>query len=161
MLLTRTFKRLIPKAKPISGSSEFLAWRQQFLLGRLQLLAWVVLSVLILATVLHLSVIIPSLNVSGKPEVAFGADRLRVYLITTISQILSVLVGVLVTQSLWIRQTPERVFLLFNALVLLPMQVVAALRGEVSFDSELWLIYFAIQGILVPVYWQLHVRHRL
>ncbi|NJP08709.1 MAG: HAMP domain-containing histidine kinase [Leptolyngbyaceae cyanobacterium RU_5_1] len=52
---------------------------------------------------------------------------------------------------------PERVFLLFNALVLLPMQVLAALRGEVSFDGELWLIYYAIQAILVPVHWQLHV----
>jgi signal transduction histidine kinase len=157
MKLPRTLKRLIPKAKPISMSSEFLAWRQQFLPGRLQLLAWIVLIVLILVTVLNLTVTIPSLNASGDPKFAFGAARLRVYLTTTISQILSVFVGVLVTQSRWIRQTPERVFLLFNALVLLPMQVVAALRGEVSFDGEIWLIYFAIQAILVPVYWQLHV----
>jgi signal transduction histidine kinase len=157
MWLIHTLKRLIPKAKPISVSSEFLAWRQQFLPGRLQLLAWVVLIVLILVTVLHLTVSIPSLNASGDPKFAFGAARLRAYLTTTISQILSVFVGVLVTQSRWIRQTPERVFLLFNALVLLPMQVVAALRGEVSFDGEIWLIYFAIQAILVPVYWQLHV----
>jgi signal transduction histidine kinase len=157
MSLIRKLKRLIPATRPISASSEFLAWRQQFLPGRLQLLAWTVLIVLVLVTVLHLTVTIPSLNATGDPKVAFGADRLRDYLSNTISQILSVFVGVLVTQSRWVRQTPERVFLLFNALVLLPMQVVAALRGEVSFDGEIWLIYFAIQAILVPVYWRLHL----
>ena len=156
-LVMRTLKRWISTVKPISTSSEFLAWRQQFLPGRLQLLAWVVLIILILVTMLHLTVTIPSLNASGDPKVAFSADRLRAYLANTISQILSVFVGVLITRSRWIRQSPERVFLLFNALVLLPMQVVAAFRGEVSFDSEIWLIYFAIQAILVPVHWQLHL----
>ena len=156
-MVMRTLKRLIPTAKPIPASSEFLAWRQRFLPGRLQLLAWIVLIVFILATVLHLTVIIPSLNASGDPKVAFSAERLRVYLITTISQISSVFVGVLIAQSRWIRQTPERVFLLFSAMVLLPIQVVAAFRGEVSFDGEIWLIYFAIQAILVPVHWQLHL----
>lgn len=153
----RILKRLISTAKPISASSEFLVWRQQFLPGRLQLLAWVVLIVLILVTALHLTVTIPSLNASGDPKVAFGVDRLRTYLTNTISQILSVFVGVLITRSRWVQQRPEQVFLLFNALVLLPMQVVAAFRGEVSFDSEIWLIYFAIQAILVPVHWQLHL----
>jgi signal transduction histidine kinase len=157
MSLIRKLNRLIPPTRPISASSEFLAWRQQFLPGRLQLLAWTVLIVLILVTVLHLTITIPSLNATGDPKVAFDADRVRAYLTNTISQIVSVFVGVLVTRSRWIRQTPERVFLLFNALVLLPMQVVAALRGEVSFDGEIWLIYFAIQAILVPVYWRLHV----
>lgn len=157
MRLIRTVKRLIPTGKPSSASAEFLAWRQQFLPGRLQLLAWSVLVVLILVTVLHLTVTIPSLNATGDPKWAFDADRLRDYLTVSISHILSVSVGVLVTRSRWTRQMPERGFLVFNALVLLPTQVIAALQGEVSFDSEIWLIYFAIQAILVPVYWRLHV----
>jgi signal transduction histidine kinase len=157
MRLIRTVKRLIPPAKPSSASSEFLVWRQQFLPGRLQLLAWSILIVLILVTVLHLTVTIPSLNESGDPKLIFDADRLRDYLTVAISHILSVSIGVLLTRSRWTRRTPERGFFVFNALVLLPTQAIAALQGEVSFDSEIWLIYFAIQAILVPVHWRLHV----
>jgi signal transduction histidine kinase len=157
MRLIRTVKQLIPMTKPSSASSEFLAWRQQFLPGRLQLLAWSVLIVLILVTVLHLTVTIPSLNATGDPKLAFNADRLRDYLTVAISHILSVSIGIWVTRSRWIHQMPERGFLVFNALVLLPTQVIAALQGEVSFDSEIWLIYFAIQAILVPVHWRLHI----
>lgn len=157
MRLIRTVKRLIPTAKPSSASSEYLAWRQQFLPGRLHLLTWVVLIVLILVTVLHLTVTIPSLNATGDPKYVFGAERLRTYLTVGISQILSVSAGVLLTRSRWVRQTPERVFLLVNALVLLPTQILAALRGAVSFDGEIWLIYFSVQAILVPVHWRLHL----
>lgn len=149
-------KQLLPSVRKIPESSEFLAWRQQFLPGRLQMLARIVLIVLILVTVLHLTVTIPSLNATGDPKFAFGANRLQAYLTNAISQILSVFVGVLITQSRWIQQAPERVFLLFNALVLLPMQVIATLRGEASFDGEIWLIYYAVQAILVPVHWRLH-----
>lgn len=156
MRLIHTVKRLVPTAKPSSASSEFLVWRHQFLPGRLQLLAWSVLIVLILVTVLHLTVTIPNLNASGDPKLTFDVTRLRNYLIVAISHILSVSIGILVTRSRWTRQTPKRGFLVFNALVLLPTQVIAALQGEVSFDSEIWLIYFAIQAILVPVHWRLH-----
>lgn len=155
----QVIKRFIPTIKTISmsSSSEFLIWRKQFLRERLQLLAWIVVIIFLLAITLHLTVIIPSLNASGDPNVAFAGDRLRTYWMATISQIASVSIGVLLTKSRWIRKTPKRVFLLFATLVLLPIQVVAAFRGEVSFDGEIWLIYFAMQAILVPVYWQLHL----
>lgn len=157
MWLTRKLKRLLPSPESMSTPAEFLTWRQQFFPGRLHLLAWIVLIVLILVTVLNLTVTIPSLNASGDPKFMFGPDRMRVYLESTISQILGVFVGVLITRSRWMVEAPKQVFLVFNALVLLPPQALAALRGEVSFDGETWLIYFAVQAILVPVHWPLHV----
>lgn len=157
MRLMRIIKQLISSAKTTSVSPEFLAWRQQFFPGRIQLLAWIVLIVLILVTVLNLKVTIPGLNATGDPKLAFDADRLQAYLETAISQIVSVFLGLLITQSSWVRQTPIQVFLLFNALVIFPPQVTAALRGEVSFDGATWLIYFAVQAILIPVHWRLHI----
>lgn len=107
--------------------------------------------------VLNLTVTIPSFNASGNPKLMFGADRLRIFLQSTISQIFSVCFGVFIVRSPWVQKTPEGVFLLFNGLVLFPAQITAALHGEVNFDGETWLIYYAIQAILIPVHWRLHL----
>jgi hypothetical protein len=90
-------------------SQEFLAWRHRFLFNRVRLLVWVVLIVLLLVTILNLALNIPSLNASGNPEMAFGAERTLRYVQTSGTQILSVLLCLLLLKHPSMRAQPRTV----------------------------------------------------
>jgi signal transduction histidine kinase len=161
MGLIHTFQRFIRRLALPSQintvSSEFLAWRQQFFTERLQLLAWIVWIVLILVTLLNLTVVIPSLNSTGDPKLMFSYARMQNYLERALSQVICFSIGLLICRSPWIHQAPVKVFLIFNALILLPSQIQAALYGGISLDSEIWLIFYPLQAFLIPVHWRLQV----
>ncbi|MBW4565389.1 MAG: hypothetical protein KME32_30760 [Mojavia pulchra JT2-VF2] len=48
-------------------------------------------------------------------------------------------------------------FLLLGGLVLMPSQIIATLRGKASFDGDMWILFYAIQAILIPVHWRSHL----
>ena len=156
-LFQRFIKRLTLPSPINSVSSEFLAWRQQFFIERIQLLAWVVWIVLILVTLLNLTVVIPSLNGTGDPRLVFSYARTQNYLERALSQVICFSIGLLICRSPWIHRSPVKVFLAFNALVLLPSQIQAALYGGISLDSEIWTVFYPLQAFLVPVHWRLQV----
>jgi len=161
MGLIHTFQRFIRRLALPSQintvSSEFLAWRQQFFTERLQLLAWIVWIVLILVTLLNLTVVIPSLNSTGDPKLMFSYARMQNYLERALTQVICFSIGLLICRSPWIHQAPVKVFLLFNALILLPSQIQAALYGGISLDSEIWLIFYPLQAFLIPIHWRLQL----
>lgn len=161
MGLIHTFQRFIRRLALPSQintvSSEFLAWRQQFFIERIQLLAWVVWIVLILVTLLNLTVVIPSLNGTGDPKLMFSYARTQNYLERALSQVICFSIGLLICRSPWIHRAPVKVFLTFNALVLLPSQIQAALYGGISLDSEIWIIFYPLQAFLIPIHWRLQV----
>ncbi|MCP6757218.1 MAG: HAMP domain-containing histidine kinase [Fischerella sp. CENA71] len=157
--MIRLIKRIISKIapNPVIITSEFLAWRQQFLYSRIRLLAWVVLIVLVIVTIFHLTIAIPSLNVSGDPKLEFDGKRMREYLEDAVTQILSVGIGLLLAKSNIFQKSPQRMFLLLSALVLMPSQIIATFRGQATFDEDMWILFYAIQAILIPVYWRSHL----
>ncbi|BAZ36639.1 multi-sensor signal transduction histidine kinase (plasmid) [Calothrix sp. NIES-4101] len=159
IFVIRFINRLRSKVKPNHAivSSEFLGWRQQFLSSRIRLLAWVVLIISVMATTLNVILIIPSLNASGDPKLAFDTVRIRQYLEVAVTQILSVGMGLLLAKSRVFSQSPERMFLLLSGLVLMPSQIIATVRGQASFDGGTWILFYAIQAILIPVNWRSHL----
>jgi signal transduction histidine kinase len=154
-LLNRIRSKICPDRSV--ASLEFLEWRRQFLSNRISLLAWIVLIISIMAIALNLIVVIPSLNASGKPELAFDTGRMREYLEVAVTQILSIGVGLLLAKSRTLSQPPERMFLLLSGLVLMPSQIIATARGQASFDGGMWILFYAIQAILIPVNWRSHL----
>ncbi|MBD2342420.1 hypothetical protein H6G64_36560 [Calothrix sp. FACHB-156] len=159
IFIIRFINRLKSQIKPNYAiiSSEFLGWRQQFLFSRIRLLAWVILIISVMATTLNLTLIIPSLNASGDPKLAFDAVRIRQYLEVAVTQILSVGMGLLLAKSRVFSKSPERMFLLLSGLVLMPSQIIATVRGQASFDGGAWMLFYAIQAILIPVNWRSHL----
>jgi signal transduction histidine kinase len=160
MRAIKALRQLWQPARTVA-SPEFLAWRQRFLSDRIPLLAWVALIVLILITVLNISITIPSLNVSGDPKLTFDPVKLREYLEAVVAQILSIGVFLLLFKNHRLQQLPERMFLLFSGMFLLSIQLIAALHGQVRFDALGWIFFYAMQAILIPVYWRLHVLSQL
>ncbi|WP_332997036.1 sensor histidine kinase [Scytonema sp. PRP1] len=138
-------------------SEEFLAWRHRFLFNRVRLLVWVVLIVLLLVTILNLTINIPSLNALGNPQMAFGAERTLRYMLTSGTQIVSVLLCLLLLKHPSMRAHPERLFLLFAWSVLLSPQIIDTFYKEARFDAGDWILFYAIQAILIPVQWRLHI----
>jgi signal transduction histidine kinase len=138
-------------------SSEFWTWRQQFFLNRIQLLAWVFLIVLIMVLILNVTITIPSLNASGDTKLAFSAERMREYLKVAVCQILGTGIYLLLAKSYIFQKFPEKMFLLLSGLILMPSQVIATLKGQASFDANVWILFYAIQAILVPVNWRAHL----
>lgn len=123
----------------------------------MQILMCIMLGVLLLMFWVNVSITIPMVNASGSPKVQIDSIRFDIYLQSVVSQIIGVCIGIGVLRSRWGKDYPERTFIGFNALVLLPAQLVAALHGEINFDGETWFIYYAIQAIIVPVHWRLHL----
>ncbi|MBD2683639.1 MULTISPECIES: sensor histidine kinase KdpD [Nostoc] len=157
--MRRLINHISSKNQPntVIFSSEFLAWRQQFIPSRIRLLAWVVFIVLVMVTIFHITITIPSLNASGDPKLIFDAKRMREYLEVAVTQILSVGIGLLLAKSRVFQKSPERMFLLLSGLVLMPSQIIATLRGQASFDGDMWILFYAIQAILIPVHWRSHL----
>ncbi len=153
-LINQIMSKIQPN--PVIFSSEFLAWRQQFLPGRIRLLAWIILIVLVMVTIFHLTVTIPSLNALGDPKLIFDTNRMHQYLQVAVTQIISVGIGLLLAKYNVFQKSPERMFLLLSGLVLMPSQIIATLRGQASFDGEMWILFYAIQAILIPVHWRSH-----
>ncbi len=138
-------------------SQEFLAWRHRFLFNRIRLLGWVVLIVLLLVTILNLAINIPNFNASGNPQLAFGTERMLKYVQTSGIQILSVLLCLVLLKHPSMREQPQRLFLLLTWSVLLSPQIIDTFYGEARFDAGDWILFYAIQAILIPVHWRLHI----
>ncbi len=153
----QTVTHLAERFRRRSPSAEFLAWRKRFLFRRVQLLAWVILGALVLAGAVTWLVVIPSLNATGDPALVIDVDRLWNDLRDIGLQFLGILLFLVILRTLDLRQSPERLFLLLSWLVLLPPHLRAILRGEAQFDSGTWILVFAMQAILVPVQWRLHL----
>ncbi|HEY9634795.1 MAG TPA: hypothetical protein V6D14_15440 [Coleofasciculaceae cyanobacterium] len=131
-----------------SPSAEFLAWRDQFLFRRVQLLAWVILIVLLLAGGMAVLVVIPSLTAAGATvnvkRIWQDARDIGIYTI-------GILVALMLCYRPFFRRYPDRLFLALSWLVLLPSHLHSILRGEAQFDSGTWLLVFSMQALLVPV----------
>ncbi|MBW4601958.1 MAG: HAMP domain-containing histidine kinase [Calothrix sp. FI2-JRJ7] len=143
-----------------TASPDFLRWRQQFLFDRVGLLAWVLIVALLLATALSILVIIPSLNATGETKQALNARRFLNDIPDAAIQILSILLFLIIRHYRG-RRSPEVLFLILNWMVLLPPHLHALIRGEAQFDSGTWLVVYAMQAILVPVHWRLHIISQL
>jgi signal transduction histidine kinase len=140
-----------------SPSAEFLAWRKQFLFRRVQLLAWVILGALVLAGAVTWLAVIPSLNATGDPNLAINVQQLWDDLRDISLQFFTIGLFLVVVRMFDLRRSPESLFLLLSWMVLLPPHLHALSRGEAQFDSGTWILVFAMQAILVPVQWRLHV----
>jgi signal transduction histidine kinase len=156
MLVLRWMKTQIAgwQAAQVKASPEFLAWRSRFLFDRVRLFGWTILAVLVLAGSMTVLVVIPSLTAAGAAvnveRVWRDAQDIGIYMV-------GLLIGLVLCQRPRWRQHPESLFLLLSWLILLPSHVHAIERGEAQFDSGTWLLVFAMQAILVPVQWRLHV----
>lgn len=142
------------QAAQVNASQEFLAWRSRFLFDRVRLLAWIILAALLVAGSVAVLAIIPSLTAAGK---AVDVERVWIDTRDVGIQIVAILMGLALCQRPLFRRHPERLFLLFSWLVLLPPHFHAIQRGEAQFDTGTWILVFAMQAILVPVHWRLHV----
>jgi len=162
----RYFKRLRqvlrPRA-PENGSTaaadpaSFLTWRHQFLLKRSRLLTAVVLLLLLLVTSLTLAVVIPTLNATGNPDLMITGARFWRYLQIVTVEILGLSLCLLLPHYRWFREHPAWLLLLPAWAMMLVPQFVALLRGNAQFDGDVWLLFYAIQALLVPVRWRLHL----
>lgn len=137
--------------------TPFLAWRYRFLQRRSQVLSVVVLCLLVGITALNIIVFIPMMNASGDPKLAFGPQQWADYLQVAMVEIAAVSVCVVLPYVRYFRQRAALVMLLLAwGLMLLP-QAVVAFRGEALFDADVWILFYAIQALLVPVHWRLHL----
>lgn len=141
----------------VADLSPFLIWRQQFLLKRSRLLTAIVLLLLLLVTGLTLTVVIPTLNATGDPDLMITGGRFWRYLQIVIVEILGLSLCLLLPRYRWFREHPAWLLLLPAWAMMLVPQFVALLRGNAQFDGDVWLLFYAIQALLVPVRWRLHL----
>ncbi|HEY9879201.1 MAG TPA: HAMP domain-containing sensor histidine kinase [Leptolyngbyaceae cyanobacterium] len=123
----------------------------------MRLLTWVILILLLGVTLLNLTVTIPMINNAGDPDTVFDADRLFRYLQIAIVQILGISLCALLPRYRYFKERPEVVFLLLPWVMMLLPQFIAALRGQAQFDVDIWILFYAVQALLVPVQWRLHL----
>ncbi|HLP89530.1 MAG TPA: HAMP domain-containing sensor histidine kinase [Nostocaceae cyanobacterium] len=157
MLLARYSNALSTIVQPAKVSLEFLQWRHQLLLNRLPWLIGVTLIALLMIIFLNLFLTIPSLNASGDPKLAFGDEKLYQYFHFSITQILGLLLCVVLLKHQGMRHHPQRLFLLVSFCLLLTPQIISTIYGNSHFDPLAWILFYAIQAILIPVHWQLHL----
>jgi signal transduction histidine kinase len=138
-------------------SQEFLDWRHHLLVNRLRWLVWMMLSTILFICVLNWTVIIPSFNASGDPRLIFNDEKLIKYWQMIITQILGAFLCFILLKHPSTRQHPQRLFLLVSISILLTPQIIASTHREISFSAGDWIVYYAIQAILIPVHWRLHV----
>jgi signal transduction histidine kinase len=147
--------------QPTAASEEFSTWRHQLLMKRLPWLIWVTLIVLSIIILLTLILTIPALNASGDPRLAFGADKLYKYLQFSLAQVLGLILCVVLLRHQSTRRHPQRLFLLLSSCLLLIPQIISSIYGEAQFDPLAWILFYAIQAILIPVHWRLHLLSQI
>lgn len=140
---------------PAPHSQEFLVWRHHFLHDRVRLLAQVVWITLVLLD--GLTVILPCIQALATPGPALPSPNLGLALPVALSQILGVLLCLGIVNHPSFLRYPERLFLLLSGVVLLLPQIIATLQGQARFDVMAWILFYALQAILIPIQWQLHV----
>jgi signal transduction histidine kinase len=137
--------------------APFLTWRHRFLQRRSRVLSAVVLFLVVGISALNVAIVIPMMNASGDPKLAFGPQQWADYLQVMTVEVAAVSVCVMLPYMRYFRQRPDLVMLLLAwGLMLLP-QMMVAFRGEALFDADVWILFYAIQALLVPVHWRLHL----
>ncbi|HEY9735663.1 MAG TPA: HAMP domain-containing sensor histidine kinase, partial [Trichocoleus sp.] len=105
----------------------------------------------------NLTVVIPMINAAGDPDVFFDAARMFRYLQVAVVQLLGVSLCILLPRYRYFRERPEVALLLLAWVLMLLPQFMATLRGQAQFDVDIWILFYAIQALLVPVHWRLHL----
>jgi signal transduction histidine kinase len=144
-------------ASSAAAKPPFLQWRHHFLSKRVRLLTWIVLSLLVGVTLLNLTVVIPMINAAGDPDNVFDAARMFRYLQVAVVQVLGLSLCALLPRYRYFKERPGIVMLLLAWVMMLLPQLIATLRGQAQFDADIWILFYAIQALLVPVHWRLHL----
>lgn len=157
MFLARLLNILAKISPSTKVSQEFLNWRHNLLLSRLPWLIWITLIALLMIILMNLFFTIPSLNAAGDPKLAFGDEKIYRYLQFSLTQILGIILCVVLLKHPLIHRYPQRLFLLVSSCLLLSPQIISTIYGNSHFDPLAWILFYAIQAILIPIHWRLHL----
>jgi signal transduction histidine kinase len=141
-----------------SLSKEYRTWRQQFIRDRLELAIWIALGFLVIISGINLGMLLPAMERSGEVSEFLNSERFwllaRALLITPALGL--IITGLMLRYVLPIHRV-QAAFLGYSiALVWVP-QIYFILRGEAFLDFGVWLIFFTLQALLIPVKWTWHL----
>ncbi|TAF11263.1 MAG: sensor histidine kinase [Nostocales cyanobacterium] len=161
IFFTRYLSTLRRISQPANVSQEFLNWRHHLLMSRLPWLIWITLIALLTIILLTLLLTIPSLNASGDPKLVVHPEQLYKYVQFSLTQILGIILCMVLLKHPQIHRHSQSLFLLISSCLLLLPQIIATLYGEAQFDPLAWILFYAIQAILIPVNWRLHLLSQI
>lgn len=141
-----------------SLSKEYRTWRQQFIRDRLHLAIWIALGFLVIIAGLNLGMLLPAMERSGEVDEFLNSERFWLLLwALLITPALGLMMTWLMLRFVLPIHRVKTAFLGYSiALVWVP-QIYFTLRGEAFLDFGVWLIFFTLQALLIPVKWTWHL----
>ena len=141
-----------------SMSKEYCTWRQQFIRDRLHLAIWIALGFLVIIAGLNLGMLLPAMERSGEVDEFLNSER---FWLLAWALLITPAMGLIITWLMLRYVLPihrvQAAFLGYSiALVWVP-QIYFTLRGEAFLDFGVWLIFFTLQALLIPVKWTWHL----
>lgn len=142
----------------IAGFKEYCTWRQQFIRDRLYLAIWIALGFLVIIAGLNLGMLLPAMERRGEVDEFLNGDRFWLLVWALLITPAMGLVGIwLLLRYILPRHRIKMAFLGYSmALVWVP-QIYFSLQGEAFLDFGVWLIFFTLQAVLIPVNWTWHL----
>ncbi|GAB4376671.1 MAG: hypothetical protein Kow00121_24200 [Elainellaceae cyanobacterium] len=156
-------RELIKWLKIDSASTEYLAWRHQFLFDRLRLCIWIAVPCFLSFLIydIYLLYVAPErfnneiLEQFNDPTLG---DRIRQMTI-----VINLIMGALLTacvmlcRAKWGYRHPSVLFLKFSWSITLIPQIIGTLFGLPDSNVLIWVLVFLAQAVLMPVRWHLHL----
>lgn len=142
---------------PLPIASEYQSWRSRFILERLQITLWIALLTLLAVTLLLPHLLISPANSSHRFT---STNETLDSVAMLIAQGLGLVLGLLLQRYKTAHRYPQVLFLIPSwSLLILPLMIAGWTPAPtaIDFDVEVWIVLFAAQAILMPVYWQLHL----
>jgi hypothetical protein len=159
----RRLQSRLSKWQPPAESAEYLAWRHQFLLDRLQLALWIAFPVTA-ALAAHGIFMSWHSQQFEQDVLKFFEDatligRLRLRMLVELGVMTTVLLSCWQgLRSCWGRQHPAVIFLLLSSMLTWTDMIVSTCFGiPRSPNTELFLA----QAVLIPIRWRLHLIAQL
>ncbi|NJL54774.1 HAMP domain-containing histidine kinase [bacterium] len=160
-------QRLQALLQPRSESTDYQAWRHQFMRDRLRLCLWLATSCFLtfFALNIHSLLLYPQafnnqmLKLLGDPEFV---DRLRNEILVIQLWLAISLIGCLILQrTTWGNHSPIAILIAISWSIALVPQIAGTVLGIPYADPGTWTAVFLGQALLVPVYWRVHLMLQL
>ena len=148
---------IIEKLKFPTESSDYKAWRQRFLLERLQLSLWVALICLLTFVIRDIyNTVFPLKELQHIPQELQG-----IWIQIDIGISVVLITCLVLVRTKFGRRYSGGIFLGLSWSINLIPQVLATLRGSPLPDLFGWSMMFLVQATLIPVRWRLHLLSQL
>jgi signal transduction histidine kinase len=157
----KTIQKFLTKPQVVPYSPEYQAWRNRFLLERLQLAIWfsfvAAISLELLSTVIKIAEQV--LEIANSP---WDWEEYWLDLMGASAVPLCLILGLTLLKIPQVRRYPKLLFLGFSLSMTLIWQIQATLLQFPPLLNPLpWLLIFPIIAMLVPVCWRLHLFSQL